>query len=98
MILVAVAGFGVNAYAGPTCKIEGTDKGTVEAYIISADGKTVEISFSNDSERYVNVRFTLLPSGCGGGSVLVPPQSSITKKVSSVCTNTSVDITGARCQ
>jgi P pilus assembly chaperone PapD len=101
VILVAVIGFGFSMSAGPSCKIQGTDNGTVEAYIVSSDGTQVEVSFSNDSDKYVNVRFVIgkgQTNECREMSVMVPPQQSITKKYTCSYKGSVIDVTGARCQ
>ena len=101
MILVAIIGLGLNTNAQNTCKIAGTADGTVVASVSewNVEKGTVTIDFPNDSEKFVNVTFTL-GGGCPG-TVLVPPQSSTTKTVScpnAARNNFGVSITGARCK
>lgn len=75
----------VSAYADDTktCKVKGTD-GSVEVSVMvtNADQGICIVSFSNDTDRNVNVRYVI---SCGNksqqGSVLVYANSESTKQV-----------------
>ena len=70
-ILIALVSMGVSPTLADnvkTCKVSGTD-GSVEAaaYIEDAENGIVSVTLSNDTERNVNVRYTVYAIAKNGG-------------------------------
>lgn len=109
-ILIIIFAWTVVSYADDTktCKVKGTD-GSVEMSVMvtdAANGKCI-ISFSNDTERNVNVRYKVSSYIAGTedciGSVLVYANSEATRQISfgKAITSSSVKIsslTGEKCE
>jgi len=114
MILLALVCFGIGtAYADgtKTCKVNGTN-GSVEVSVYDGDKEkgTASISFANDTDDDVNVRYEISFRGQGNygivevarksGSKRVPPHSETTIQVSinrSYTSATVESVTGEKC-
>lgn len=114
VMLIALIGFGigVNAQDYQSCKVSGTEKGTVQISISSYDAEegSVTIDWSNDTDVLVNVSFKIkwiLPTGGTDAEKTFSFQAKredggskifyFNQKISTKSYPTVIDLKGAKC-